>query len=211
MVNQWRHKKIWQLYLPLISGCILLLMLWLVFIKKDDRLDQMVSAWASTLVSPGMTIVMKAITFLGNHKFLIPANLLLLGLLFYKKQKDLALTLLLVALSSLLLKLGLKELFGRSRPPDSMVEGITNFSFPSGHALMGVALYGLLIVLVARFVEHRITRRLLITGILLLVLLIGFSRVYLRVHYATDVIAGYSIGFLWLWCCLLLASRRNRK
>ncbi len=72
------------------------------------------------------------------------------------------------------------------------------FSFPSGHALMSVTFYGLLIVIVWEFVKAPWLRWLLSILLALLILIIGFSRVYLRVHYASDVVAGFSVGLVWL-------------
>lgn len=190
-----------------VAGIILLLLLWMVFIRRDYRPDESVFAITGRWITPDRTAILKAVTFLGNHKFLIPANLFLIGFLLYRKKKKLALTVLIVALSSLLLKIGLKELFQRPRPASPLVDGITNYSFPSGHALMGIALYGLLIWMIRQQPGERWRRNGLIIFLVLLILVIGFSRIYLRVHYATDVIAGYCIGILWLWCCLRLTSK----
>ena len=169
--------------------------------------DQQLLDFISTCISPGLTRVMEALTFLGNHQFLIPANLLLITLLLIRKEKGMALTVLIVALSSLFLKLGLKELFRRPRPDNPLVEGITNYSFPSGHALMSVAFYGLLIWMGGRYIREPRTRFFFTLLMLLLIGLIGFSRLYLRVHYPSDVIAGYCLGTAWLWLCLLLTRR----
>lgn len=193
------------------AGILLLLMMWMVFIQKDKSMDEAVFAFTEPRRTDARTSCMRVITFLGNYQFLTPANLLLVLLLFYRKQKTLALTALVVALSSLLLKIGLKELFHRPRPEDPLISGIVNFSFPSGHALMSVAFYGLLIWLLPRFIKNKGFVTGLTLFLLLLILLIGFSRIYLRVHYASDVIAGYCIGIIWLYCCLLLTKRWRNK
>ena len=120
---------------------ILLLIMWLVFIDKNMWLDNRISALLSSTETAFGTSIMKAITFLGNHKFLIPANLFMIAILLYKKRKADAFRVTLVALSSLFLMSLLKRLFQRNRPADSLVEGITNFSFPSGHAFMSITFF----------------------------------------------------------------------
>jgi undecaprenyl-diphosphatase len=114
-----------------------------------------------------------------------------------------------VLLSSLLLMSLLKRLIQRQRPPDPLVDGITNFSFPSGHAFMGVAFYGLLIWYTSVCISNKWLRRIVILFLLFIIAAIGFSRIYLRVHYATDVIAGVCIGFVWLDFCLWFIDKRE--
>lgn len=193
----------------LLSAVVMIpaVLMWFVFVQKSRALDETLLQSIAPYIRSGRTAFMKAATFLGNHKFLVPANLLLIGILFFRKEKGMALTVFIVAISSLLLKLGLKELFQRPRPADPLVEGITNYSFPSGHALMSIAFYGLLIWMAGKYIKNRSLRIGLIVFLVLLIGLIGFSRLYLRVHYPSDVIAGYCIGILWLWCCLLVTRR----
>ena len=139
------------------------------------------------------------ITFLGKHQFLIPANLILI---FYfvviTKQNWFSIRVITIAISSLVLMLLLKQLFQRKRPLSPLLKAAKGLSFPSGHAIMAVTFYGLLIYIL----QHTITSdwlKVFFTALLVvLILLIGFSRVYLRVHYASDVTAGFIIGSLWL-------------
>ena len=114
-----------------------------------------------------------------------------------------------VLLSSLLVMSLLKRLIQRQRPPDPLVDGITNYSFPSGHAFMSVAFYGLLIWYATIYIHTKWRRRMLIFFLLLVIAAIGFSRIYLRVHYATDVIAGICAGFVWLDFCLWFIDKKQ--
>lgn len=110
------------------------------------------------------------------------------------------------ALTGLGLMIGLKILFGRQRPPDvTKLVAIDSFSFPSGHSMMSAVVYGLaafaLLPASAWLRAHR--------GVLwlvpVLVLVIGATRVYLGVHWATDVIAGAMLGTVWVLVCVLTA------
>ena len=179
----------------------------LVFIVQDDKFDAAVFSFAADHTSPPCTSFMRSVTFLGKHSFLVPANLLLIALFIFLKEKWWAIYVLLVSLTSLGLMSLLKNLIQRHRPEYPLVEGITNFGFPSGHALMSVAFYGLLALWAAATLKNKWQRRGIISSLLILILLIGYSRIYLRVHYATDVIAGYCIGICWLYFCLWLINK----
>jgi undecaprenyl-diphosphatase len=147
------------------------------------------------------------ISFLGKHSFLIPANLLFLAYFLFIKNKKWALGVAAVSLSSLGLMSLLKNLIQRQRPAEPIVDGITNFSFPSGHAFMSVAFYGLLAWWMATIIKNKRLRIIVIVFLLLLILLISFSRIYLRVHYATDSLAGLSLGTAWLILSLAIIDK----
>lgn len=198
-----------DIYLVSAVFLIPLVIIWQVFINNSGTMDKKVFELLGPMISSGLTAFMKAVSFLGKHDFLIPANLTLIAVLLMRKEKDLAWRVAAVALSSLGLMSLLKNLFGRNRPDNPLVEGITNFSFPSGHAFMSVAFYGLLIWLIMHSIKDRRIRLPLIVFLAALILLIGFSRIYLRVHYLTDVIAGLCIGLCWLYFCLYITGRKK--
>ena len=114
-----------------------------------------------------------------------------------------------VLLSSLLVMSILKSLIKRQRPPDPLVHGITNYSFPSGHAFMSVAFYGLLVWYATIYIKNKWLQQMVIFFLFFIIAAIGFSRIYLRVHYATDVIAGICIGFVWLDFCLWFIDKKQ--
>ena len=193
-----------MIIIPVIMG-------WFIFVQQAQSVDNRLLESSSRLIHPDLTVVMKAVSFLGSHRFLVPANLLLIAFLFFRKENKLALQTLLIALSSLGLMSLLKNLFQRIRPDHPLVEGISNYSFPSGHALMSVAFFGWLILLTKEKIRERITRNIFIIPLLVLILLIGFSRVYLRVHYPSDVLAGYCIGIVWISCCLMVFRKTRLR
>lgn len=184
--------------LLLIAIVVFALAVNMVFIKKTTDFDDAVFSAVGNYVTTARTKFFLFITFLGNHKFLIPANFVLLAYYIFKKNNRLSVRVIALALSSLTLKVLLKLFFQRARPSIPLVEKVQGFSFPSGHALIGVAFYGLLIYITWRTVKNRWLRGTLVAGLILLILLISFSRIYLRVHYASDVIAGICVGFIWL-------------
>jgi undecaprenyl-diphosphatase len=105
----------------------------------------------------------------------------------------------------------LKNFFNRPRPDMPLLYEAKGLSFPSGHALMSVTFYGLLIYIVYHSKEKKPIKWILISLLVLLIIIIGFTRIYLRVHYTTDVLAGFAIGFLWLVFSLWLLRKLEQK
>ena len=100
---------------------------------------------------------------------------------------------------------GLKSLFARDRPLDQVVEA-TGYSFPSGHAFASTVFYGMMIYLVFRLTERRWERALAVVLGVAMIGAVGLSRVYLNVHYPTDVVGGWLAGSAWLVASLLLVD-----
>ena len=105
----------------------------------------------------------------------------------------------------------MKLFFQRVRPPDPLIAPLQNFSFPSGHATSAFIFYGLLAYLIWKTDLNRTYKYLIATVLIIFSLLIGFSRVYLRVHYPSDVVAGFCIGFSWLVVTISLFTRLKKK
>ena len=168
-------------------------------IRKHKPVDMLIFEKLSPAVNSVNNKIMLFITFLGKHQFLIPANLILI---FYfvivTRQNWFSIRVITIAISSLVLMLLLKQLFQRKRPLSPLLKAARGLSFPSGHAIMAVTFYGLLIYIVQHNIDINWLKYLVIFLLVVLVLLIGFSRIYLRVHYASDVLGGFIIGLLWL-------------
>ncbi len=179
-----------------------------IFLLKRDDIDTGVFNFLAAHVSSRNTHILEVITFLGNHNFLIPANIVLIAyFLFVKKHKWYSIKIPVVAIGGVTIMSLLKLIFNRPRPLIPLLEPAKGLSFPSGHAMMSFAFYGLLIYMVYENVRNLYLRWSLIIGLLLLIFAIGLSRVYLRVHYATDVIAGFAAGFIWIVLCIWVMRR----
>ncbi|MBI5857933.1 MAG: phosphatase PAP2 family protein [Sphingobacteriales bacterium] len=190
-----------------VASVILFANLLMVFVFKNKWLDETVFNSLSPHTTAARTHLFRDISFFGNHRFLVPANLLLIAYFIITKNKCWAIRVGGVALSSLGLMSLLKNLIQRDRPVMPLVDGITNYGFPSGHALMSVAFFGLLIMWTAEIIKNKAQRNLIICFYIFLVVVIGFTRIYLRVHYTTDVIAGWCTGVIWLGISVLLIEK----
>ena len=193
-------------------GCLLLFLYMAneVFRQGDTGLDDALFRFAESHTSPPVTRMMIFISFFASAEYLmVVPPLVVLVFSFYKGLRWLALKVLLISMSSAVLNQVMKGIFERPRPAFAMLEQ-SGLSFPSGHAMIGGAFYGLLIYIVWRTVQDRVLRWVLTVLLTLLILLIGYSRIYLKVHYATDVLAGYAMGFLWLLLSVYFMSRLEK-
>ncbi|WP_299818908.1 phosphatase PAP2 family protein [uncultured Pontibacter sp.] len=160
--------------------------------------DEAAFNFAKDISSPAFSSFIQFITFFASRHFLTPAALLLVAyFLFIRKHRWYSLKVPVVALGSITLNVVLKYFFDRPRPMMPLVEA-SGLSFPSGHSMVAASFYGLLIYLVWHNVKSIAWRNSIIALLVVFVFFIGFSRVYLRVHYATDVMAGFAAGFLWV-------------
>lgn len=164
-----------------------------------NTFDNTILQWFSSLHTPLFTSIFLAFTFLGNLKLILSATALLAVILFIKREFGYFLLFLGTIFGSFVFLLVFKLFTNRQRP--TLFEPLvheTSFSFPSGHALLAVVFYGLLAYLAASAVKTQRARRFIFFLWIFLALAIGLSRLYLGVHYPTDVIAGYLAGFAWL-------------
>ena len=141
--------------------------------------------------SDSVTQIFKAITFLASTKFILCLNIIALIIYIIKKRGYL----LLIPVNSIFSVVSnnlIKFLLKRPRPNVLRLVTETNYSYPSGHAMISVLFYGTIITLLNR---NNIKYRKIINIILMLIiLLVGVSRIYLGVHYASDIIGGYLIS-----------------
>jgi undecaprenyl-diphosphatase len=183
----------------------------MVFLKEKKELDTNIFNYFADHVSNVNTNVMQVFSFLGSHYFLIPANLILvLYFLLIRKERWYSIKVPVISSSSLLLMLVLKQFFHRERPLVPLLQAARGMSFPSGHALMSSTFYGLLIYLVWRNIKNPTAKWLMTVIFLLIIIFIGLSRIYLRVHYPTDVMAGYCLGLIWLILSISILNKMER-
>lgn len=162
-------------------------------IMKGDIIGyQMVSTF---LISDFATPIAKIITNLGGAIFLIVITVILF-ILIKNKKIGVAITtnLVLVALLNQLLK----NILQRPRPTEYRIIQETGYSFPSGHSMASMAFYGYLIYLIYKYVENKNIKWILIMLLSILICSIGISRIYLGVHYTSDVLGGFLISISYL-------------
>lgn len=156
-------------------------------------------------IKDSITPYMKIITNFGGATCLITIAILLLILIKNKKIGLITLTnLVLIAILNQILKIVLK----RPRPTEFRIINETGYSFPSGHSMISMAFYGLLIYLIYKKIKNKYLKATLIIILLLLILAIGISRIYLGVHYVSDVIGGFLISISYLIVYIKLIKKK---
>lgn len=175
--------------------------------RKHKKLDLAIMDRIGPPVNDKNTQLMRRITYFGTHRFFIPANLCLIGYFIFVRRKSwYSIRIASVAMSSLVMMLLLKKIFDRKRPDNPLQQALGR-SFPSGHALMSMTFYGLLVYIIFETVQHVPLKWSLILPLVGFVQLIGLSRVYLRNHYPSDIVAGNVTGLIWLIISLKLMDR----
>lgn len=208
---RWRRSAPGVAELLLTSGALLGLLAAVILGLADGAvehnglaaMDPVIWEWAVTHRTPALTTVAIVITELGSTLSMgVIATVTVLVLWIRGRRGNAVLVAVVSAGAGLLVMVG-KATVGRQRPPEEfrlVVE--TNESFPSGHALASAAIIGVLLVVFVPMIRSTAWRAAAIGGGVLFVLAIGWSRIYLGVHWATDVIAGWVTGVAWLLLCV---------
>jgi membrane-associated phospholipid phosphatase len=178
--------------------------------KEYDFDNWTLSYLANHGPSRQVTSCMAVISFFASSNFLASCYICLFVYnAVIKKRLTPGFYILSTGISGFLVNFLLKWFFRRQRPADPLVEPLRDFSFPSGHSSAAFIFYGLLIYLLWRTRLQTWLKYFLSILLVLLSIAIGFSRMYLRVHYATDVLAGFCIGTAWLTLSFALYGKLN--
>lgn len=219
-----RVKKTWNKFwasLALLSVDVIIILvlftisligfIWIakyIFLDGKTEFDDNAFLFLRSWVSERNTSVMNFFTFLGKYQFLVPAHIVLIGwFLFIRRHRWYSIKVPVLGISSGLVMLFLKDVFQRERPLIPLLEPVGGLSFPSGHALCSMTFYGLLIYFVWRHVKNAYIKYILLLAHAFTIFMIGLSRVYLRVHHASDVLAGFAFGLIWLVLSLKILMR----
>lgn len=198
LFSRFKALVIKQKRLIIICLCIILFIGLLENVLEGDlmTLDRLARAFfVDNLRTDWLTPIMESISSLATPLSLLVLLLVIVAFAPGKRPGMFcALNLVLVAL----LNVVLKELVQRPRPEHINLVTETGFSFPSGHSMVAMAFFGLLVWLVWKYEKDRTMRFACCAGFSLVILLIGISRIYLGVHYASDVLAGFCISLAWL-------------
>ena len=147
------------------------------------------------LISDFVTPIAKFITNFGGAIFLSIATVMLFLLI---KNKKIGLSIISNIVIITILNQLLKRILQRPRPTELRIVEETGYSFPSGHSMVSMAFYGYLIYLIYRYIKNKYVKWTLITILSILICLIGISRIYLGVHYTSDVLGGFLLSISYL-------------
>lgn len=171
------------------------------------QFDQWISTFIQQARSDDLTMIMIAITTIGSYKVEFPI-LFLAALVFWMLRKKIIVPVLLVInlFGVRFLNHVFKVAIARPRPTGDHLVEVSGYSFPSGHAMISIGFYGFVAFLLYKELKEKTSKAIFIPWLFgILIFCIGLSRIYLGVHYPSDVIAGFLIGGLWLTFCIILS------
>lgn len=202
-------------YLTIAISAVLFVIALNGFVQLTDEIaendlkavDEAVGKFVISFRSDALTTYFRVATDLGDRNAYIVFTVLLATFFFLKRRSwkfisQTTIVLLLATLSSIVLK----RVFNRARPSLEHLVEVNTLSYPSGHSMSAMAFYGFLIFLCLRYRIARWLRFLLVSILVILILSVGLSRIYLGVHYPTDVAGGFVGGLIWVAFCAVVFS-----
>lgn len=184
-----------------------------IFIELTDELSNDVLAQYDRQItdsiiahrSPALTYYFIFMTDVGDFYGYLTVLILslIVSLVFFKNWRYIAQTVLVLLLASISNTM-LKRFIDRARPGIEHLVSVETLSYPSGHAMSAMAFYGFLIYIFYTFKMNRWLKYSIIILLLLIILSIGISRIYLGVHYPSDILGGYIAGLIWVFFCILI-------
>jgi undecaprenyl-diphosphatase len=209
--------KRWPAIIPVSLGLAiasLVFFSWLadeILRKRTDRFDDTVRSVIHDFASPALTDLMRFVTNLGDWQVIMTATLCLLAYLWYRRDNTHIWIALVTMMGAGILDGALKLAFHRTRPDPFFVPKPTTYSFPSGHALISLCFYGLLAGTLSHELRSKWQQVLVWTAAVIMIAVIGLSRVYLGVHWPSDVLAGYAAAVIWMGAVRVLAARLEQR
>lgn len=198
--------------IPLLIAALSLTVFALIALSVSDnqihRFDDNLIGWVQGMESPGMTKWMQAFTWIGSGLPVIIITIISMIVLyvFLRHRRELLFLAVVIAGSALLNAL-LKLAFQRARPTIHRLIEASGYSFPSGHSMAAFSLYGGLAFLIWKHIPTATGRVMMIIVSAAFILTIGLSRIYLGVHYPSDVAGGYFLSGSWLAICIWFYQR----
>lgn len=188
-------RKNWKKIIFTLSIAIFLLLVKCLLKNEVEILDTKVYNIISKVKCEPLTMIFKFLSFLCSTYFILITTILVM---IFCKNKKVGFYVGLNVLICVLLNQGFKLLFARNRPVDINLIVENGYSFPSGHSMVSLAFYGFFIYIIVHTGLKRQKKILYCTLLSAITLLIGISRIYLGVHYASDVLAGFSLSMAYL-------------
>ncbi len=193
-----------RVYIFIILILLFTLISILVLNNNIKFIDDTIYNFINKFHNDGVTIFFKIITNMASPLVLILITILMLFFKNKSNAKVISINLLIILIINNILKI----IFSRPRPIDMLIEE-NGYSFPSGHSMISMGFYGLLIYIIYINTNNKYIKWISIILCSILILLIGLSRIYLRVHYASDVLAGFLISLSYLILFISLYAKKE--
>lgn len=177
------------------SAVLFTIITYFIFNNQINHLDTLVHSYILGIRNKNLTSILLTITNISSAYALIVLSILLLIII---KEKKIPLLITLNLICSYALNAFAKVIFTRPRPIGINLIEESGFSYPSGHSMVSMAYYGFIAYLIYKKQTNKLIKTIIIVSLLLTILLVGFSRIYLGVHYLSDVIGGFLLSIVYL-------------
>jgi undecaprenyl-diphosphatase len=200
------NKNYLRLVFALISLALFFILAWLV-ISDLTLMDKIISDYIKEIRNPVFNLIF---IFLGNYLkiILIVFSLIIIFLMFIEGRRKESGILILVLLLGYFFEQSMKFIFSRVRASEQLVEEI-GYSFPSGHSIFSIILFLMIIYFYKDKIKDKSARFIFILLNLLLIMFVGFSRIYINVHYFSDVLGGFLLGYFIVNVIIILMEERK--
>ncbi len=201
-----KHSSKYKIYLLILS---ILSFCFFAAITEDvihngvfTKFDSFVNTRIILLWNPILNNAMIFITNIAGSSYLLLISVILIGILVYKKRWRDSFLFISALAGGLIFEFLIKFIMQRARPENALIHS-AGYSFPSGHAIRAIIFFSFLIYCFKDEIKNKALQALFIAGNIIMFILIGFSRIYLNVHWLSDVLAGFALGLFWLTFLML--------
>lgn len=190
------------------AALVFVLISWLMISGRTEDIDRELGEFARSTRGPVTNVIWITVTY-AAYKWTIVSEAAVLILL-PRTRRNMGIPAGVTSALGLVVYKGLKQLFARHRPDSALwLIPETGFSFPSGHSMNGLIWYGMMIYMIRKYMKNRKAANVLTVLLVLLILGIGWSRIFVSVHYASDVAAGFAAGLCWLMAAVEIMEKKE--
>jgi len=183
-----------------------------ILVRGNDEgilFDLVLLEYIHSNINPLVLRIMKFISFIGSAYFIIPVMTIVIAYNYKRKKHYESSLLLLSTAGSWIFNFLLKQIFHRTRPLDYFLVDQGGFSYPSGHTMVATSFYFTIAYLLTRNMKEK-DKRVFYLVATIAILLMGISRIYLGVHWPTDILGGLLMGYIFYYLSITLVKRRRR-
>ncbi|ARJ38852.1 hypothetical protein SporoP8_08215 [Sporosarcina ureae] len=182
-----------------------------IHLQTISSFDEPIIEFVQSAEAPGLTSIMKLFTTIGSTTSVTLLGILTLGVLLWKKYRAQAVLFTIVLIGTGILNQVLKLIFKRARPDFNRLIDIGGYSFPSGHTMMAFSLYTVLAYIIWRNLKTTGSRIAIVIVAIFMIVMIAVSRIYLGVHFPSDIVGGILASSVWLFASIAMYQRFLRK
>lgn len=210
-MNQQSRNLLIAFVIIIVSGSLFGMIVRFISNGQIKNFDLPIIEFVQGLETPWLTVVLKAFTWIGSAYGVVPITLIICAILFYGiNEKKRAIFFAFSIVSTIILNESLKLYFVRDRPEIYRLMDAGGFSFPSGHTMMAFSLYGMIVYVTWRHLKETKQRIFIMILATFIAFLIAISRIYVGVHFPSDIVGGFAASTCWITIIITAFHRFQR-